>query len=63
MTVMMERPEQLLNSKQAAERLAISVPSVERLIRRGVLPSLQVPGVRARRILESDLASFMRSAK
>jgi len=51
----MERSERLLTTKDAAERLAVSVPTLERLLRRGAIPSVQVAGTRTRRIRQSDI--------
>jgi excisionase family DNA binding protein len=41
---MQAEPERLLNKKDAAARLGVSVRSIERLLARGVLASVKVGG-------------------
>ena len=59
MSVVLER-DGLVTAKAAAERLGIGVSTIERLLRRGAIPSVQVAGTRTRRIRESDIASIVR---
>lgn len=47
-----------MTPKDAAELLAVSVPTIERLLRRGTIPSVQVAGTRTRRIRQSDIESI-----
>jgi excisionase family DNA binding protein len=60
MSMVMERPERLVTPKDAAARLAVSMPTIERLLRRGAIPSIQVAGTRTRRIREADIDQIVR---
>ena len=59
MSVVLER-DGLVTAKVAAGRLGIGVSTIERLLRRGAIPSVQVVGTRTRRIRESDIDQIVR---
>jgi excisionase family DNA binding protein len=51
------QPDRLLKFGVAAERLAVSLPTVKRLTAAGVLPVVRVG--RAARVRESDVSEFI----
>jgi excisionase family DNA binding protein len=59
MSVVLVERDGLVNAKAAAERLGIGLSTIERLLRRGAIPSVQVAGTRTRRIRESDIATII----
>lgn len=51
----------LLTIKEVAERLAVSEPTIYRLINRGELPTVKIG--RALRFDEADIEAYIRKAK
>jgi excisionase family DNA binding protein len=55
----MPAPNNLLTTKQVAERLALSEPTVRRLARRGFLPRVRIGG--SVRFRESDIGRIIKA--
>jgi excisionase family DNA binding protein len=56
-------PARLYSFTEAAGVLAVSRPTVYRLVRAGVLPAVRVPGIAGMRIRDVDLSDYVRSAR
>jgi excisionase family DNA binding protein len=53
----------LLNLRTAAEQLATTVRTVQRLIERGVLIPVRLPGVRRTLLAEADIAKLIATSR
>ena len=56
----LEREDRLLNAREVAEILNISIVSVWRMFRKGEIPTIIV-GERSRRVKRSDLDAYINS--
>lgn len=54
--------DRALTVREVADRLAVSEPSVRRMIARGDLHAITI-GLRAVRVLESEVDRYLRSAR